>query len=478
MSNQFTKRICSVYPAACEPFAPVQGRIAPRRASATPLSAASVRGSSIGPIHILSVIPLLDVVIGQVQSVWELQIGPLSLPQVYHALVLMIVIAIGFSRLSDVSRLPRFVLISVAGFTGSLSLSCVALLIEGRMSLETLVAVFQIIYWIVVWVTVLVVCRTRAQARTILKGIAAAGIYAAVWVLYLYFSKGEEASIYTDIVGNAAGLSTAKGLTGIIITGGLVAVWMSAGRWKLPAMLAFFVCVIGTLLTYQRAGLVGSLVALGWLIAWCVTRARFSPRSGWAQRAIIVAIVGCAIVLAAIGTEDLQRRWSDMYHPEKAGSGRLAFWQIAVDRYLALDWASKLCGIGYTATADALNRHYGVRIHTHSDLLDMLLMFGMVGLLGFLGVCVAILRLVTRSRSSPSVFALGMAICLLMLCQGALTGQALSPSVMSCYLMAITCACMHHGYRRSTTDRDGLTVRSVPALQVAPKISSPGYAHR
>ncbi len=392
----------------------------------------------IGPAHVIAAIPLLGVVVGQFQDRFELMLGPLSLAQAYHVAALAVVATIGLARLHRFPAAWRPVLPAVLCVAGSVVLSGACLLAEGRLSMETAVAAGQIAYWLVLWLTVLVVCTSARECRVILGGIVVTGMYMAASVVYLYVSKGQDGSIYEGFVGNAGGFHTAKGLTGILAIAGLAAVWLFRERSRLLGISILFLCLAGMLLTYQRAGQVGLALAVVWLAVWYGRRRR---SAGWALYPVVILAMALLVMLATVGTEDLEKRWDDIWEGDKAGSGRVGFWKTAFEHYTQMDVLSQISGIGYTDMADAMERKHGARIHTHSDVLDFLLMFGAVGLAAFLVMHVVLLRMIWLSGSSA--FGIAIALYLVMASQSALTGQALCTTAMSCYLPAITCVCLH-----------------------------------
>ncbi|KPK84460.1 MAG: hypothetical protein AMJ81_05410, partial [Phycisphaerae bacterium SM23_33] len=362
-----------------------------------------------------------------------------SLAQAYHGTMLAGLAAILAGRLRRFPPSQRFLLVAAAGFAASVAVSLAFRLLGGPLPLEDLVAGLQVAYWLVLWPTVLVVCRSDADCRRVLAGVALAGVYAALSVIYFYVVGGQAASPYPDIAASAGGLHTAKGLGGILITGCVCAAWLSGRRFKLLGSLAVVVCLAGLFLTYQRAGLVAMLLALAWLAVWYLVGGRSRPDADWAGRLLVVAGVALVAILAVIGTSDLQKRWQDLPDLDKAGSARIAFWRVALEHYGALSPAEKVFGIGYAALAEAMANLYGSRIHTHSDVLDVLVMFGLLGLGFWLGVQVAALRMIWRCRSAGPLFAASLAVYLVMLSEGVLTGQILAPHVMGVYLMSLAC---------------------------------------
>jgi len=389
---------------------------------------------------LVAFLPLLDLVVGQAQAKWLLQADPLSLSQAYHGAAMLVLAMVLISKLRWLAVSARGLLPAVVCLGASLLVTVVCILAEGDLTLETIVAVGQVIYWLILFLAVLSLASSKADRFLVLGGIVVAGLYASVCVIYIYFTAGQDASIYEKLIGNAAGFATAKGLTGVLATAGLVGLWMFRTRNRPLGAAILLVCIVGMLLTYQRAGLVGFVVAVVWL-AWWGLRNRSRSETSWAMFGAALLVAAALALLALVGTGGLEQKWADMGDLEKAGSGRAAFWQVALTHYGQMDPLSKVSGIGYTRTAESLERRYGARIHTHSDFLDFLLMYGALGFVGYVAFHACVVRFVLRLNKSSSALAAGLAIYIVMLSQAFFTGQALAPSVMSCYLGAIACIC-------------------------------------
>ncbi len=394
-------------------------------------------------VHILALLPFLDILIGQIQALSAAQIGSISLAQGYHAFVLSVCFLVFLSRLKHFPRHYQYILVAGIFLAGSVALSTMIFWLEGKLSFETLIANSQILYWLVLWLTILAICKSKKDCKLILGGIAVAAIYASLTIIYLYITQGHKSSIYENLVGNAAGFKTAKGLTGIIATGGLAGIWLFRSRQRIKGAIIFFVCLAGILLTYQRAGLVGIGLGSLWLGLWALASFVKNQKQAWAFYPIILLVLAAVVIFSVVGTEDLASRWDDLSNPEKAGSGRLQFWQVAFESFCKMDTIDKLGGVGYTGIAEALVSRYGARIHTHSDILDVLIMFGMLGIASFIFLHAVIIRFIYKTKYHPSAFAVATAIYLVMFFQGVTTGQILCLSVMSCYLAGITCLCLY-----------------------------------
>lgn len=393
-------------------------------------------------VYVLAVLPLADMVLAQVQARLDPSVGPLSLAQVYHGVILLGMGVFLLARLGSFPTRHRFVLAAGACFGVGVLLSAVCQWGRAETSLEDLVAGLQVLYWLVVWVAGLVICRQSRHWRTVLYGLVVAGAYSALSVAVFFVLLGPEASPYEDVTASAGGLNTAKGLGGVLGAAGLLSAWLFRERFRRLGMVLLLACFGGVVLTYQRAGLLATCVGALWLAGW-YSRGRSDRRArAWALRPVAVFLLATAGMVALGGLEDLRTRWEDIGDPQKAGSGRLAFWQVAGANYAELDPVSQLTGVGYSAMTDAMESEYGARIHSHNDFLDVLLLFGAVGMVGFLAVYGAVWKLAWSCGSGSARFAAGRAILLVLLSASVLTGQILGPHVMTFYLLAVTGVCL------------------------------------
>jgi O-antigen ligase len=144
------------------------------------------------------------------------------------------------------------------------------------------------------------------------------------------------------------------------------------------------------------------------------------------------------IVAALLGTADLTTRWADLDDPEKAGSGRLLLWTAAARSFLNGNPIEQLLGRGFQGMLDMVYASLGVVVHTHNDLLDMLVIGGVLGLIVLSLIFAGIVVQIRSARPASPEFAVAVAILLVLGCQSFFTGQLFLPDVMSFYLLAIT----------------------------------------
>ena len=80
----------------------------------------------------------------------------------------------------------------------------------------------------------------------------------------------------------------------------------------------------------------------------------------------------------------------------------------------------------------------GVAVHTHNDVLDMLVIGGVLGLIILGLVFAGIVVQIRAARSASPEFAVAVAILLVLGCQAFFTGQLFLPDIMTFYLLGIT----------------------------------------
>jgi O-antigen ligase len=138
-----------------------------------------------------------------------------------------------------------------------------------------------------------------------------------------------------------------------------------------------------------------------------------------------------------LGSGAVERRWADLENKDTAGSGRVALWETAAGIYLEHNERDRILGVGIVRCMDEIRTSFGVRIHTHSDWLDILLAYGGIGILAWLFLQAAVLRRVCRSHNAGSAGVMAVCVFLTMFVEGVFTGQMWAPHVMVVYLMGI-----------------------------------------
>jgi O-antigen ligase len=130
-------------------------------------------------------------------------------------------------------------------------------------------------------------------------------------------------------------------------------------------------------------------------------------------------------------------RWADLGSSDAAGSGRVMIWKAAIDNILNGTPSDQVFGHGFDGMLDLIYTSIGVRLHTHNDVFDMLLVGGLFGLLILALVFSGLVTQLQAHPKSPE-FAVAVGILIVLCCQGFFTGQMFLPDVMAYYLLSIT----------------------------------------
>lgn len=392
-------------------------------------------------VYALSALPLFNCIANQLNNTLHPNIGPLSLLQAINGpLLLLFVIALVWAYLKKASSLWSLPL-PIPGVFLLIGIACTEELVRtGTLSMASLAPYGQLLYWVCLWGVVAVLCRQPRQANILLRGLAIGAISTAFSV-FLGFVLGVKQYYGADAVLSSAGwFDTAKMITGILITGGIVLIYLGRNRHTvLCALLASF-CFSACILTYARAGWVAVGGVLAWLIIWAALFASNRLKRRWLVPFFTLCLVAGAAIPAVVGVEQLMSRWTDVGQGEQAGSGRATFWKIAYDQYLDAPAAQQAFGRGYSSMADMLFREYGMDIrHTHNDLLDMLTVAGLCGAAWLLLLLATLTRQVIRSSIGSIEGAASLAILITYALHGQLTGQLWGTDVMAYYTIALAC---------------------------------------
>ena len=383
----------------------------------------------------LATIPAIDCICNQLNNALKLNLGPLSLLQLMRGVLIVIFVLIIARELShnwsNIARIPVPALGSVAilGIAASKEL-----IVTGGLSMNSLGAYGQMLYWVLLWTAVSILCHRPEHRDIILRGLVWGACLTAVSVILGLFLGATNYYKDDSVISSAGWFDTAKMITGPLVVGGIVVLYLARdkGSWAscFGAGLCFFACV----LTYARAGSVALVLVLLWFLVWRVFVAR-DGAGRWLNRFLIVVVGACILVPVTVDMSRLLARWGD-----KGGSGRATFWTVAVDAYIIETVPAQAFGIGYNSMSEMLLRNYGDDIkHTHNDMLDALLVAGFAGALWLTGLTGSFARRALLSPISSAEGAAGIAIVLTYICHALLTGQIWGTDAMTYYTLSITC---------------------------------------
>jgi O-antigen ligase len=390
-------------------------------------------------VFLLAMLAIMDPILNQVSTAYGLVVGPLSLLQAMRgaALIAALGMAVTLPRnRGHVRRVVCHITILIGAGVAVIAINDVIL---NGLEVSNIIAYVQIAYWLTIWYVGVATITDARSAMTVATGLVTGAMITAASVYYGYISGSALNAIYSGVGVEASSgwFVSGKGIAGSLVAGALLAAYLGYRRHPWVSIVFALFCLGASFLTYARSGLMAMCAALIWLSMWSAATG-FSARSSWALRLVLASLCGAVIVVALVGTADLAIRWADLDDPQKAGSGRLLLWTAAAGSFLNGSAAHQLFGRGFQGMLDMVYASLGVIMHTHNDLLDMLVIGGVLGLI-VLGLIFA--GIVVQIRSAPAAspeFAVAVAILLVLGCQAFFTGQLFLPDVMSFYLLAIT----------------------------------------
>lgn len=379
-------------------------------------------------------LPLCEMVCGQIQGVWQPRVGPLSFSQAYHCVVLAISFIYLIQSVRSRAQRPLVVEALIASFMLITGFSTVLCLSKSTQPSEDIVAFFQLVYWMIIWLMLHVECSSMRGCRVVLRGIYIGGTYMAVSVIGFWLFLGERMSKYEQLADSAGGLTTAKSLGGILCVSIILTLCI---RQPLAKLILLSINITGLMLTYQRAGQVALGIAILWLI-----KSSFRPQIAaglLSGRTTVLLLIGVIVAVSFVDMEGLASRWSDLRDGDKAGSGRVGLWRDAASVFGKMSPLEKVLGIGYSGMRDAMSGETWAsnRKHTHNNLLDMLLAFGLLGASLWLCVHCVLLYLISRCSKASVTYVLAMAVYLVFAVESLFTGQAFGAHAMIIYIGTI-----------------------------------------
>jgi len=393
----------------------------------------------------LAAIPLLDVILDQVGNVADVRLLGLSVFQVVRGPLLLLSLALLVPALSRASRSACLAVAAVFVFPCVLVCSGV-LEAANRSALqpETLIAVLQSFYWVAVLALVLLRAERAETSHVIDNGLMAGGVLAAICVIVVLYIGGGTRNIYQDSGVNASWgwFFTTKGLSGQLLVCSVVALVAGTER-KARWPYAVAACSgAAAFLTYQRTGLVALVFAAAWMFI-----------SRWRRGVFILvrdlAVIGAAAYLVlsvprvqTALVDNLSVRWHDVLDETmrargRSGSGRASLLPDAWAAFVSGDAVDVSFGRGFAGMLDTVEKAGYIRIHTHNDALDVLLVGGTVG-----GLALLLLLLTTwRSLISPLAgtvrWRYSFALVLIWAVHAVFTGQLWLPDAMCWYALGL-----------------------------------------
>lgn len=392
-------------------------------------------------IYLLATIPILDAVLPQVQNLLGLGFGGMSLLQVVHGGIMACAIIYLLFQKDLLREDMRLVLGVAVYFAGVLLIAAIKEIVTtDTLSRESLVDLCKILYWLAMWCVIKLRCRTRHDATIVLYAIMIeAGIIAASVIYGFLTGWGLSNYDYQQVSDATGGFLTGKYLCGPLLVGALIAFYYGQQRknwFYVPLVLA---CLGAMLMTYARAAQVAAAAVVTWLLMW---RMRWLSRSGgksWILRFGAPVLLLIVIGIVYVGPGDFLARWSDISNPYQAGSGRATFWKTSLEIYAESGVVDQLLGKGPKLMKDTIGDNHYIRIHTHNDFLDALLVGGVLGAAGLVAVWAAMFENFRKLDRKSIEAAIALSIFLVFLCQGIFTGQIFGMVSMLSYVYGSTC---------------------------------------
>ena len=391
-------------------------------------------------VYILACIPTFDIILNEVNTAFHVTVGPLSLLQAVRSPLLVILTVTGALRLfSQRDRIRHVPLVAIGAFALVAMFVVTELLDTDTVHFTSIGSYGQLLYWVVLWTCTRIECRSSHEAGIVLRGLVVASLLSAGSIILGYYVGGLNPYADTGVVAGAGWFNTAKTITGVLLAGAVLLLYKGAKHRSYIYQILAVVCCGCCVVTYARAGQVALGLLLLWLSFWCIAR-RANVRVTTATRFLgMMALISVVSLPVLLRSDSFATRWQDVQDGEKGGSGRAAFWRVAVEDYLDARPPQLLLGFGYDRMAKMLYKDYGADIkHTHNDLLDMMLLGGLCGIAWWIGLMLTFIAGATRNVGTIEGMA-GIGILLVFICHGQLTGQLLGTDAMVMYSMSLAC---------------------------------------
>lgn len=388
----------------------------------------------------LSLLPVLDCVVNQLNTILAPTTESVSMLQVLRGSLVVVMTCMVLRSFYAIGMHDRAALASGILFIYSFAFYiCKEVLETGSVELENVTHYVQIIYWLEVWLLATMAFDTPRRRRLALMCVMAAALMSSGSIFHGYLTGTRLTYEYQQITASTGLFNSGKGVAGVLVVSGIISAYLLRDCAGVAGIIIACLMFAAAFLTYARAGLVAlcaELLAVGvWSLVLCpkVAAAR------WARRLLAGCVLLGVIGYLIVGTADLTARWADMTDPDQAGSGRITFWKVALDSFWDANLAELILGRGYVGMYAVMQSGYGMRIHTHNDFLDMLLVGGVTGI-----VCLSVFwaTLTARLRLlhvASTEFGAGLAILAGFFAQSLLTGQIFDPSTMAVYVIAFVC---------------------------------------
>ena len=389
-------------------------------------------------IRALACIPVFDCILNQINNALHITLGSLSLLQTVR--IPLLVALAGACLWRIVTRRGCLSALSYAApavFALVGTVIAKELLDTETLAFSSLIAYGQLLYWVTVWSYVCIECRNAEEATVLLYGVAAGSLLSAGSIVLGYCAGG--LNPYTDdgVIASAGWFNTAKTITGVLLSGAIILLYLGSKRTSPIYQLLAIVCCACCILTYARAGQVALGLVIVWLLFWCISPLPHTGSKTVIRFLAFTALLAAITAPAVLRSQSFIARWEDVRDGENGGSGRAAFWRVAIEDYRKARPAEALFGVGFDGMSEMLYSDYGTDIrHTHNDCLDMMLVGGVCGILWWAALLIALGRSAARQIRSAEGFA-SVGLFLVFVCHGQLTGQLWGTDSMVAYTVGL-----------------------------------------
>ncbi len=312
----------------------------------------------------------------------------LSIPQIFQGTAFLVGIAIvlwsRWSSNNHTTRMSRFFLfVVVASMVFLVKTLMESNGIPAPTDLrEDFIFYFKMIFWSSSWCFVAIFVRHKDDAQRLLCAVLLGASLVAVIVVICYVTGAGTIAVYArEGIRASVGASgvSAKQTVVYLASCAFVAIYLGKKAHWLFGLVVALILITSTLLSYDRAVQVGLVLACLWLLLWRLVLSD-GKRSLPSVRLIILVVLGVVTLVGSLGYQSFYARWTADFEKGRPGSGRLEFYRVAWQTFFEAPAPDLLLGIGYSGVKRTMKEQCGMKIHTHSDLFDLLLGGGILGL--------------------------------------------------------------------------------------------------
>lgn len=299
----------------------------------------------------------------------------------------------------------------------------------------------RIIFVMVLWYYVAACIDCRERAAALLRCMVWGSLLVSLFIFYFRFAvPGGTVRDYA-LAGVAATFgaegASGKGTTGFLVISVFISLYLwLTGRMR-PGLFFCFVLLGAVALTFERASQAAFAAAAASLGGWYVLLARGKEYGRLKKFIFLLCFLGGG-ALYYFGADILLARWRYDISMGTIGSGRDALYAGALD-WFARDSspADILLGTGYGRVLFIMYGKTGLFVHTHSDLLDMLLLGGALGLLMYGALFRAAFRIIRGVDRKSIGFAVMVAAVICFGGMGLVTGLMSAVAAMFVFMSTL-----------------------------------------